>query len=56
LSKIIYGLYEPETDKLVAVFFDEEDADIFAADWDLVLEEYEVDDDFEPFIDAGAVN
>lgn len=56
MSKTIFGLYDPDTDRLVAVFFDPDDADMFASDQDLVIEDYEVDDDFEPFIDVGELN
>lgn len=51
MSKTIFGLYEPDTNDLIAVVMEEDYVDLIASEYDLVVEEYEVDDDFEPFID-----
>lgn len=50
MSKLVYGLYEPDTDEPVAVVLVEEYADIWAEKYDLVVEEFEVDDEYQPLI------
>jgi hypothetical protein len=44
--KTIFGLYEPDTDQLVAVVLEAAYVDDMAAEFDLVVEDYEVEDDF----------
>lgn len=53
MSKVIFGLYESDTNNLIAVVMEEDYVDLIATEYDLVVEEFEVDDDFEPFIDES---
>ncbi len=55
--KLIYGIWTSFGEgRLVAVFMNANEANIFADDHDLLVTEHEVDEDFEAITNVGILN